>query len=114
MISPAAIYQKSAKGAEAIATRSAALGPKLRSVLIFVDGKRSVEELAKLIQGLGDPLDLLGQLVGQGFIEPTAGTAAGPAAAPGGTKAPTSAPAPLGDSAPRVPLRHGSSPKCAV
>jgi hypothetical protein len=87
-----AIYQKSAKGAQAIATRDHALPPKMRSMLILVDGKRSVDELAKLGGMLGDPLQLLAQLLEQGFIE--AGAAAAPA---------TSTPAPA-PSRPTVPL----------
>jgi hypothetical protein len=69
MAKNAAIFQKSAKGQEAIATRSSALGPRLRSVLIMVDGRRSAEELAPVIQGMGgDPKALLEQLESEGYI----------------------------------------------
>jgi hypothetical protein len=78
------VYQKSAKGAEAIATRQHGLTPKLRSMLIMIDGKRGLEELSKLSQMPGDAEQLLAQLLEQGFIEP------GAAAVP-----PSSAPAPL-------------------
>lgn len=81
-----AIFQKSAKGTQAIAARDQALTPKLRSLLILVDGKRPVDELAKLSSALGDPRELLGLLAQQGFIEEVPNTA--PAAL-------TSAPAPL-------------------
>ena len=65
-----AIYQKSAKGQEALATRSPALGPKLRSLLILVDGRRSFDALAQVVQGLGgDPQALIAQLESEGFIE---------------------------------------------
>jgi hypothetical protein len=80
------IYQKSAKGSQAIATRDHALSPKLRSLLILVDGKRSFEDLVKLSGPLGDTDQLLAQLHEQGYIEPAAQAA--PAA-------PVSAPAPL-------------------
>ena len=70
------VYHKSAKGTEAIATRQHGLGPKLRSTLILVDGKRSFGELARVSQTFGDPEQLLNQLLEQGFIEPGAATAA--------------------------------------
>lgn len=86
MIQQNVIYHKSAKGAEAIATRQHGLSPKLRSMLIMIDGKRGVDDL-RLSQILGDTEQLLGQLLDQGFIEPFALVAPAPAA--------TSAPAPL-------------------
>ena len=73
MFDQTATYHKSAKGAEAIATRSAALGPKLRSMLILIDGKRATGDLVKLGQMLGDPLQLMAQLAEQGYIEPVGG-----------------------------------------
>ena len=79
------IYQKSAKGSQAIATRDHALTPKLRSMLILVDGTRGYEELVKLSSMLGDTEQLLSQLLDEGYVEPSAQAAA----------APTSAPAPL-------------------
>ena len=86
MIQRNVIYHKSAKGTEAIATRQHGLSPKLRSTLIMIDGKRSVDDLIRLSQMLGDTEQLLGQLLEQGFIEPFALAAPAPA---------TSAPAPL-------------------
>lgn len=85
MIDRNQVYQKSAKGTEAIATRQHGLGPKLRSMLIMVDGKRGLDGLAKLSSIPGDTEQLLEQLLDQGFIE--AGVAAVPP--------PASAPAPL-------------------
>ena len=70
MIQKNIVYHKSAKGAEAIATRQHGLSPKLRSMLIMIDGKRSLEELEHLSQMLGNTEELLGQLLDQGFIEP--------------------------------------------
>lgn len=80
------IYQKSAKGSQAIATRDHALAPKMRSLLILVDGKRSFEELVKLSGLAADADPLLSQLLDQGYIEASA-QAASPVH--------TSAPAPL-------------------
>lgn len=70
------VYRKSARGAEAIAARDHALTHKLRSLLILVDGKRSYDDLARLSTGLGDPDQLLGQLLEQGYIEAAETTAA--------------------------------------
>lgn len=92
-------YQKSAKGSQAIATRDHALAPKLRSLLILVDGKRPADELAKLSSALGDTGQLLGQLLEQGFIEEVPGTSAPPASA-------SSAPAPLAPARGAVTLRE--------
>lgn len=86
MIQKNVVYHKSAKGSEAIATRQhGALTPKLRSMLILIDGKRSFDELVRLSGMVGDTEQLLGPLLEQGLIEP------GAVVAP----APTSAPAPL-------------------
>lgn len=78
MLDKAAIYHKSARGAEAIATRNAALGPKQRSMLILINGKRGYAELAHLGQGLGDPELLMAQLEQQGLIEPGPARAGAP------------------------------------
>jgi hypothetical protein len=74
-------YHKSAQGADAIASRSAALTPKLRSMLILVDGKRGFDELARLGGMFGDPELVMAQLLEQGFIEPVAVESPKPAAA---------------------------------
>ncbi len=64
-----AIYRKSEKGAEAIATRGHGVGGKLRMLLILVDGKKSAEELIKLAAGMGESAQLLQQLQTEGLIE---------------------------------------------
>ena len=66
---PRAIYRKSTKGLEEIAERKYKLLPRLRSVLILVDGKRTFEDLTKLSATMGDPFELLSQLQIDGFIE---------------------------------------------
>jgi hypothetical protein len=90
------VYHKSAKGADTIATRQHGLSPKLRSMLIMVDGKRGFEELVQVSQMLGNTEELLGQLLEQGFIEPGASVIAAPtpvASAPAAL-APAAGPAP--------------------
>ena len=73
-----AIYHKTAKGQQAIASREHGLGPRQRSMLILIDGKRGFDDLAKL----GDPTQILEQLLADGFIEPVASATTGPAAGP--------------------------------
>jgi len=90
------VYHKSAKGAEAIATRQHGLSPKLRSMLIMIDGKRSFDELLQVSQMLGNAEELLGQLLDQGFIEPGGSVTSAPAPL-------SSAPAALGPAAGPAP-----------
>jgi hypothetical protein len=93
------VYRKSARGTEAIATRQHGLGPKLRSMLIMIDGKRTFDELARLASMLGDTEELLGQLLEQGLVEPIAAAPAAPTPHAGAAHAVT-APAPLAAAAP--------------
>jgi hypothetical protein len=82
MISKNALYRKSSKGVEAIAHRQSGLGPKPRSMLILIDGKRSFDELSRLSSMLGDTQQLLEQLLADGFIEEAAVEAVAVKAAP--------------------------------
>lgn len=79
MFNKQAIYHKTPKGTEAIANRQSGLPPRLRSLLIMVDGKRSYPDLTALT---GECEALLDQLAQDGMIAPTGGAAA-VAAAPG-------------------------------
>lgn len=62
------IFSKTRKGYEEIETRAGGLGPRIRRVLIFVDGKRSVEDLRGMLQ-YDDLQHTLGMLEEDGFIE---------------------------------------------
>ncbi len=62
-----AIYRKTAKGQAEIDTRAHRLVPRLRTALILVDGRRSDDELRKMI--LAQPDETLAELLEQGFIE---------------------------------------------
>jgi hypothetical protein len=66
------IYRKTEQGQDEIDTRTRRLAPRLRSALIMVDGKRSDEELRKLIPAQAD--ETLQSLVEQGLIEVAAVT----------------------------------------
>lgn len=91
------IYRKTAKGSEAIANRQSGLGPRHRSLLIMIDGKRSVAELAPVGSALGDVADLIQALQAEGLIE--ALNAPAPAAPAAGAQGAEPAEAP-----PRVTL----------
>ncbi|THF60414.1 hypothetical protein E6O51_14450 [Pseudothauera rhizosphaerae] len=81
----AVVFTKTAKGQEEINGRAGALTPRQRRVLIFVDGKRTVEELRGMLQS-DDLQHTLGLLEESGYIEVgavidaqgKAGAAAGP------------------------------------
>jgi len=73
-------YRKTAKGVAEIETRAHRLPPRMRSALIFVDGKRNDAELATMIQQ--QATETLHALAGQGFIEVLAIGPAAPAPAP--------------------------------
>lgn len=86
-----AVFVKTAKGKTELTTRSGALTPRARRVLILVDGKRTVADLDALIQS--DTLrNTLGQLEEDGFIEYVEGALGKPAAAMQAPAAQTAAP----------------------
>lgn len=85
------VYRKTDKGQTEIATRVHRLVPRLRSALILVDGKRSEEELGKLILPPAD--GVLASLLSDGFIEAVGGAPESAAAAPAAASA-ASTPAP--------------------
>jgi hypothetical protein len=83
------IYDKADKGREEIATRKYQLAPRLRSLLVMIDGKQSEAELLKKVLGLGlneqSLIDLLEQefivMSSSGMAEPAPALAALPASA---------------------------------
>ncbi len=66
----ATIYHKTTKGQIEIESRRYRLLPRLRTALILVDGRRSDDELAKLIPG--ESVAALKALLDDGFIEVSA------------------------------------------
>ncbi|WP_207907316.1 hypothetical protein [Paucimonas lemoignei] len=85
------IYSKTAKGQEEIKTRAGGLSQRMRQVLIFIDGKRSRDDLYGMLKG-EDLDEQLAALAAQGLIEATGGAAPKPAATPA-PAAPAAAPA---------------------
>jgi hypothetical protein len=88
-VSELSVCVKSPKGINEISTRAAGLNPRLRQLLILLDGKRAVHELAKMLPTLNVP-EALGALIGEGFAEnlsegsaqPITSSASSPAPAP--------------------------------
>lgn len=62
------IYDKTDKGREEIATRKYQLAPRLRSLLVLIDGKQTVTDLLKKIVGLGLSEQNIQDLFDQDFI----------------------------------------------
>lgn len=92
----ATIYRKTAKGQTEIETRALKLAPRLRSMLILVDGRRSDAELAQMIPQAG--AEVVQALAADGFIEAVepaaeAVVASGPRRQPSAAAAPVAAPA---------------------
>lgn len=71
------IYDKTDKGREEIATRKYQVAPKLRTLLVMIDGRHSLESLLKNFAVLGLSEDNVKELLGQGYITLVSG---GPAA----------------------------------
>ena len=63
----AVVFAKTPKGQEEIATKSGGLSPRVRRVLIMIDGKRTVDELRSMLQS-DDLQHTLGMLEEDGYI----------------------------------------------
>lgn len=61
------VYQKTGKGVDELKTRRHGLGPRLRQLLILVDGKRDFGELARMMPA-GELAGQLAQLESGGFV----------------------------------------------
>ena len=93
------VFVKTEQGRDALTSRPAGLGPRLRSLLIMVDGKRSVGELDKMLGSDGAAAPLLEQLAAEGWIE--GGAPAAPAATPVAVaEGPATLPPPTADALP--------------
>lgn len=64
----AVVFAKTRKGQEEITAKAGGLSPRVRRALIFVDGKRSVDELRGMLQS-DDLQHTLGMLEEDGYIE---------------------------------------------
>ena len=61
------VFAKTPKGADEITSKAGGLTPRIRRVLIFVDGKRTVDELRGMVQS-DDLQHTLGMLEEAGYI----------------------------------------------
>jgi hypothetical protein len=61
------VFVKTPKGQDEISSKAGGLTPRVRRVLIFIDGKRSVEELRSMLQS-DDLQHTLGMLEEDGYI----------------------------------------------
>ncbi|HZW14369.1 MAG TPA: hypothetical protein VFF81_14415 [Noviherbaspirillum sp.] len=81
------IFDKTDKGREEIATRKFQLAPKMRTLLVMIDGKQSSDELLQKIGGLGFTPESINELMANGFIHQVAAietpVVSGPVPAPG-------------------------------
>ncbi|HEY0662290.1 MAG TPA: hypothetical protein VGD21_13335 [Lysobacter sp.] len=73
---------KTDAGRDEIRQRSRRLPSALRSILLLVDGQRTVGQLRGVIAGLHAPVDALEQLVGMGLVEDATSVASHLQAAP--------------------------------
>lgn len=62
------VFAKTPKGADEITSKAGGLTPRIRRVLILVDGKRTVDELRGMVQS-DDLQHTLGMLEESGYIE---------------------------------------------
>ena len=72
MISAGAIYAKTAAGVEEVKSRKMKLAPKLRTMLILVDGAKAALILQEEAGSLGAPPDVLEQLESLGLVKAAA------------------------------------------
>lgn len=66
------IYCKTGAGRDEIRDRARKLPPQLRTVLLMVDGQRTLAELRQVASGVKAPDDALERLLAEGLIEPEA------------------------------------------
>jgi hypothetical protein len=90
-----AVFKKTAKGQEAFAHRSPELSAAQRSLLIMVDGKRPVADLARVAAAFGDINTLLQDLIAKGMIEASSSGQAAPLRPATQAPTPTAQPVPL-------------------
>jgi hypothetical protein len=91
-------YKKTELGSIAITERSILPDPKMRTLLILVDGKKTRDDLIRMGAALGEVESRLDTLLQQGWIEEvrlaSAASAPAPAAAPAAAAPRSTAPAP--------------------
>jgi hypothetical protein len=108
-MNPQARFIKTEKGQEEIRNRTYRLQPRLRSLLVLVDGTRPAGELVQAANGFGGGPEFLESLLKEGFIAEALNGKHAPAMRPG--PAPAAAPR---HAAPAAPLpRPATAPEPA-
>ena len=91
------VFIKTQKGQEEMTAKTGGLSPRVRRVLIFIDGKRTIDELRDMLRA-DDLQNTLGSLEEAGYIELLTSISAKPnASATAGTSASITAFGPLPD-----------------
>lgn len=72
------IFDKTEKGREEITTRKYQLAPRLRTLLVMIDGKQSADDLLQKVGGLGLDKESVAELLENGFIHVIAASAPAP------------------------------------
>jgi hypothetical protein len=107
------ILDKTDKGREEIASRKHGLAPRLRTLLVMIDGKHSQEDLLKQVSGLGLTEQSVNELMDGGFVsfhDSAAPTNAAPSTPKPSVSAAVPVPAAIGTedaAAARSPADHG-------
>jgi hypothetical protein len=78
----ACVYDKTDKGREEIATRKYQVPPKLRTLLVMIDGRHSLDALLKNFAVLGLTEDCVKELLAQNYISLVSGPAANESGGP--------------------------------
>ncbi|MDQ1921448.1 hypothetical protein [Massilia pseudoviolaceinigra] len=82
------VYDKTDKGREEISTRKNQLSSRLRTILVMIDGRHSLEDLLRNFAGIGVTADSVKELLQEGYIFLASGEEP---AAPAAPKLPASA-----------------------
>lgn len=73
-----AVYDKTDKGREEIATRKYHVAPRLRTLLVMIDGRLPLDALLKNFAGLGLNQDSIDELINQEYITLVSGSTQAP------------------------------------
>lgn len=71
------IFDKTDKGREEIATRKYHLAPRMRTLLLLIDGKHTNQDLLQKLRGMGLTEESLTELLSDGYIHAVAAAPAG-------------------------------------
>ena len=82
------VYDKTDKGREEIATRKYQIPPRLRSLLVMIDGRRSLDSLLSNFGAIGVTEESIQELLREEYIAVVGSAAARPAPAPPPPRAP--------------------------